>query len=96
METFTIDGDTGRATLQSTRPSAAVVARIATAENVDETELPPLFHAIDPDALDALFESGRDGPGETRTSGSVTFAYAGYEVHVSANGSVDVTPQTSG
>lgn len=93
MESSTIDGQSGRARVGSTLPSTAVVRAVAAAESVDETELPPLFHAIDPDALDALFESGRREPTAVRSTGSVTFRYDGYEVSVAADGTVDVEPQ---
>lgn len=62
--------------------STAVIEKLASAENVDpETLSPPLFEAIDPDALDRLFRN---------TSGSVRFVYLGYEVIVEADGAVEL------
>lgn len=62
-------------TLNVTRdPSEAIVSAVAEREDVAVTEVPPLYYAIDPDALDRLFDGRR--PGE------VTFEYAGYEVTV--------------
>ena len=70
-------GDTGR-------PSERVVRAVAAAEGVDPVALSvPLFEAIDPDALDALFAT-------PRASGRVSFAYCGYLVTVTANGEVDL------
>ncbi|WP_049924185.1 HalOD1 output domain-containing protein [Halopiger djelfimassiliensis] len=46
--------------------------RIAAREGRDPTALPPLYEAVDPDAVTAVLESN---PGVT-----VRFAYAGYRV----------------
>lgn len=48
-------------------------------------ELPPLATAIDPDALDAVFD------GKT-TEGSVAFQYADHDLVVRSNGDVEVYP----
>lgn len=67
-------------------PSQAVVERVADAENVDPLALDvPLYDAVDPDALDALF-----GPtdGAPRTTGRVTFVYYGHTVVVASDGTV--------
>ena len=66
----------------ATRRSAtvAVIEAVAGAERAGPTELPPLYEAIDPDALDSLFEN-RDGR-STRGDRRVEFAYAGYDVVV--------------
>lgn len=55
-------------------PSEAIVAAVAEREDAHPTEVPPLYHAIDPDALDRLFDG--------RRRGRVTFEYAGYEITV--------------
>lgn len=63
----------------------------AVAEAADESPLdlqPPLYDAIDPDALDAVIESLSRGRDET--DARVTFSYAGYEVTVAADGSISV------
>lgn len=66
--------------------SRRVIERVADAEGVDPKALdPPLYDVIDPDALDRLFVDG--GTGE---NGRVVFEYAGYEVHVSTDGQVDL------
>jgi len=65
-------------------PSETVVSAVAAYKGVEEVALPPLYGALDPDALDALF-SGPDG-----TAGRVTFDYAGCTVECASDGSVDV------
>lgn len=62
--------------------SSAVLAAVAEREGVEPAELDrPLFDAIDPDALDALFERG---------SGRVRFTYLGYTVVAHSDGRVDL------
>lgn len=63
----------------------AVVAAVADAEGVAPLELDPLAAAIDPDALNALYGDGRHGV-------ALEFAYQGYEVAVSGDRQVAVTP----
>ena len=62
--------------------SEAVVATVADRADADPTDLPPLYDAIDPDALDAIFRDGRPG--------RVSFEYAGYEVTVCGRDQVTV------
>jgi hypothetical protein len=63
------------------------VSAVAARDGVDETDLPPLYDAVDPDALDALLGSVRtDGPDEV----SVGFEYAGYTVVVSEDGAISL------
>lgn len=88
MESSTCNAVPSRPERQSESASQTVVRAVAAEDGVDETELPPLFGAIDPDALDSLFSSG---PLAARTSGTVRFTYAGYEVAVGAGGDVSVT-----
>lgn len=59
-----------------------VVQAVATVSGVDPLALPPLYDAVDPDALDALVE----GMGE----GKVVFTYAECEITVTASGTIDV------
>jgi len=68
-------------------PSEAVVEALADAKGVDPLELDPLYDAIDPDALDALFDGAADG----RRQGRVEFRTAGYRVEVTATGRVHLT-----
>ncbi|WP_161973189.1 HalOD1 output domain-containing protein [Halostella litorea] len=54
--------------------SAAVVAALAEARNVDPTDLPPLFDWVDPDALDSVVRAA-----------TVRFRYAELLVTASAD-----------
>ncbi|WP_049925688.1 HalOD1 output domain-containing protein [Halopiger goleimassiliensis] len=81
-----------------TPPSRAVIEAVADAEGVSPAELcppayDPLHEAIDPDALDALFEDRADGA--PRSTGSVSFPYCGYLVTVEEDGSVTLEPLES-
>lgn len=59
------------------RPSETVVAALAENADVDPLEFDvPLYEAIDPDALDALFE------GSETAQLRVTFTYESYDVTV--------------
>lgn len=56
----------------------------------DALDLPPLYDAVDPDALEALYDrDGVDGP-------EVAFSYADCGVTVHGDGSVSVTPEPIG
>ena len=71
------------------RPSMRVVDAVATRAGVDPASLsPPLYDAIDPDALDALVESDPKG---RQSPPTVRFHYAGYAVTVDGDGTVDVS-----
>ncbi|WP_080508297.1 HalOD1 output domain-containing protein [Haloparvum sedimenti] len=59
-----------------------VTRRVAEETDVDALDLPPLFDAVDPDALNALVAS--------METGEITFAYAGRSVTVTADGAVRV------
>lgn len=65
--------------------SALVVNAISAATETPVDELPPLYHVIDPDALDGLFS-------DYATDGSVEFQYAGRTVTVFADRTVEVSP----
>lgn len=67
--------------------SREVVEAVAAEEGVDPTDLsPPLYTAIDPDVLDAIFSDG----GEREGAGRLVFEYLGYEVTVRGDGGVSV------
>lgn len=60
-----------------------IVDAIASELNVDRTQVsPPLYHTIDPDALETVLDS--------TDSVSVTFDYEGRSVTVRSDGSVTV------
>lgn len=69
----------------------AVVEAIASETELDVLEVAdefgPLYDAINPSALDSLFQS--DG-GASRSVGSVTFEYAGYRITVDSTGRVEL------
>lgn len=76
-------------------PSLAVVRAVAAATGRDQVDsdagadaLAPLAETIDPEALDALFESRRDRPGAAPL---VEFGYCDRHVTVSGGESVCVT-----
>jgi len=90
---FDADTNTFWATYDSARDSVslAVVAVVAAVENRAPTDLDPLQSVVDTDALQGLFQtSGRGLQSPTRTS----FRYEGYEVTVSSEAVVEVTPVT--
>lgn len=64
------------------QPSEAVVRATAAFTNKTVLDLDPLFHVVDPDHLDGLFEDRGKGPG--RVDGSVTFTFNGCQVSVTA------------
>ncbi|WP_459191595.1 HalOD1 output domain-containing protein [Halosimplex sp. J119] len=70
--------------------SEGVVTAVADATNTSPLELEPLARTLDPDALDKFVDRLSDGPEE-----SVAFAYCGYDVTVSGDGSVDLAEQSS-
>ncbi|WP_126662714.1 HalOD1 output domain-containing protein [Haloterrigena salifodinae] len=70
------------------QPSLAIIERVAALDGTDPLSLPPLYDAVDPDALDSLFQSSStDGP---QTTGAVQFTYYGYDVRVDADGDIVV------
>lgn len=73
----------------------AVLEAVAGREGTDPTELEPSLHdVVDPDALNALFESTASG--RPRSNGFVEFTYCGYEVTVRADGRVLVSDGAAG
>jgi hypothetical protein len=61
-------------------PVERILAAVADAEGVSETDLRPLYGAVDPDALAGVLASG------PRTT--VVFEFEGYEVTVRGTGRV--------
>ncbi|WP_135828485.1 HalOD1 output domain-containing protein [Halorussus halobius] len=66
----------------------AVVTALSIALDVPETELSPIYDAVDPDALDALFRP--DGALTTAVDGRVVFEYGTHRVRVDSDGRVCV------
>lgn len=69
--------------------SESVVTAVANAEDVSPLDLPPLYSAIDPDALDAFVGSVSSTRGEPDLS--ITFPYNNYDVTVTGTGSISLT-----
>ena len=67
-------------------PSEAVVMAVAALTNTDPTELKPLYDAVDPDALDALFRHAASR--ERHTNHRVSFLYHGFDVRVRSDGAI--------
>ncbi|WP_049921377.1 HalOD1 output domain-containing protein [Halopiger djelfimassiliensis] len=61
---------------------ATALTRIAAGEGCDRTALPPLYEAVDPEALAAVLESNADV--------TVRFEYGGYRVVVGSDPTVAV------
>jgi len=70
----------GRAVSASER----VVGTVADAEDADPTELPALYEAIDPDALDSLVESSDEDL-------CIDFGCCGYDITVIGEETVEIT-----
>lgn len=51
-----------------------MVCAVSAVEGVDQRSLQPLAEVLDPDALNALFDSGGDGT--SRSGGRLTFVYS--------------------
>lgn len=71
--------------------TTAVLRAIAETTGRDPRELPPLYETVDPDSLNALFNSKPDGA--IRLNGRLVFTHADCEIEVRANGRVHVTRQ---
>lgn len=76
---------------RTTSPSEDVVRKIADRESVDPLELPPLYESVDPEALDALVETG-DRSGSVR---KIEFVYNDYSVHVTGEGTVQIDEEVT-
>lgn len=74
--------------------TAAVLEAVASAEQIDPTELESLTSRIDPDALDALFSPRLDG--RARVEGVVQFPLGDYVVSVYADGEIIVQSPGAG
>lgn len=59
--------------VDSASVSTEVVTAVAAAKEMDPLSLPPLYEAIDPDALDGVAACDTVG---------VSFEYAGYAIHI--------------
>lgn len=75
---------TSRDLAELNRTTNTIVSSVAEAKGVSPGELdPPLYDAVDPDALERLFETG--GPPGEPPSVVVRFTYCGFDVRVTAS-----------
>lgn len=72
-------------------PSRSVIRAVAGVQGTDPTELQPLYEAIDPDALDRVFD-GTQGRSRPLADGAVSFRFAACQVTVRADGRTVVEP----
>jgi hypothetical protein len=70
--------------------STAVVRAVSAVDGRKPCALPPLTAVLDPDALDAIFDSQYTG--EPRTGGHLSFIYSGYSVTVDNGEYLTVEP----
>lgn len=63
-------------------PSEAITMGIAERKGVDQTDLPPLYEVVEPEALDRVVDN--------ENSCRVSFEYAGYEVTVEGANAVTI------
>lgn len=65
--------------------SELVVEKVADVTGRDPLDLTPMYHSIDPDAVDALVESLSDGV--------IHFTYENLEIEISSSGEIALTPR---
>lgn len=66
----------------------AIAEEIAEREGCDPLELsPPMYSAVDPDAVDALFDSFD----ASQSDGRIEFTYLGYEISIHSDHTIDVS-----
>lgn len=71
--------------------AVTIVRAIAAINNVQSSELNPLSHHIDPDALDALFHSPQN---RSRNPPSrVSFQYENCDIQVASTGAITIVQQ---
>lgn len=86
MSQSTRDSSLTHSLTQGESLSITVVRMVADAEGVEPTELRPLYSAVDPDALDSLFEQSAGG--SPAFQGQIQFQYHGYEVCIDDDGRI--------
>lgn len=78
--------DTYRTSYDGSEPiSMAIVSTVAAASGTDSRDSPPLYAAVDPDALDDLVSAANG------TDLRITFTYNEYRVAVDGDGHIAVT-----
>lgn len=87
-KTINIDGTVRDEWTRFNQPSRAVIEVIAEASDTDLTELPPLQHTIDAEALDVLIAQS-----DTNTGIELTFEYANTVVMIERSGTLTIEPK---
>lgn len=70
--------------------STAVIRAVSAVDGRKPSSLPPLTHVLDPDALDALFDTQPDG--EPRIGGQLSFIYSCCRVTIDNNEYITIQP----
>ncbi|NGM69378.1 hypothetical protein G6M89_10220 [Natronolimnobius sp. AArcel1] len=65
--------------METDRVHEQIITEVAAKRDTDPTALPPLFDAVDPDALSAVFSPTATG---TVRTGRVEFSYAGHDIEI--------------
>lgn len=93
MEPMTgAESDAVRNVCRNGQFSEAVILAVAEANDVDPLDLDPLHTAVDPDALNSMFQPSFESP---PTDLELRFSMAGCEVVVHGDGEIVVTPQAT-
>lgn len=74
-----------------TSVTESVVTAVADAEDTNPVELPPLYHTIDTDALDAMFAPQRGFRADSTRE--LSFHYSNSVVTIDGDQSIDVAPR---
>ena len=74
--------------------SSHIVEAVARAKETDSKTLPPLYDAVDPDALDALFTHATTTVTRHESAPTVQFSYAGLTVVVRSATNIEVRGPT--
>jgi hypothetical protein len=88
MESNSTDiGNRSSRTAEPRSITEQIIRVVTESDDRSREDLEPLYEAIDPDALSALFAPRTDE--SSRAVGDVSFEYAGYWVTVSSEGVVE-------
>ena len=72
-------------------PTEAIIEALAEAEGVSTTDLPPLYDAIDPDALDQMF---KNHTGASDAEATLCFRFDTWNIFVRADGLIRICDAT--
>lgn len=74
-------------------PSTAIILVIAEITDQSATDLQPLYHEVDPDALNRIARDCPSGGGHSKRS--VNFAYLDFTIRLLSSGVIKVYPSSS-